>query len=418
MSSGPEDSRRLWLFALRNGLLYFLFVHAYLYLREDLSLTFLSGGFAAAAALAAVLERARLRLWVAALSFAGAAAAARAALFVVFRLQTLLAPGPETDFLYFSFDQNFLPALLPWTIVWLFNFLALRYRSFLRYEAAALGVLLLAVFWPQARYRVTLYPHPSFLAWALFGYLLLQLLVLILGRTGERSSHPLLAVPAAADGSAIAEGGPTAASSRQGRIRWRRELATLGSFAWLAVPVLLLLLLFILGRFNEGAVRLGGGLMKPTLFRFDFSQYIRLQSEIEMSDDLVLLFRKEGPAEKILLRRYILSGYDRGRGFYHAQERELDPLPVTVPDSPESYPDPAYSGRSAVVQEYYFVNFDPTSLIGMNYPVRVVPLTNWDASSFQRIYRVESRVSSAAPAELAGAEPRPLSAPALRHNTD
>jgi transglutaminase-like putative cysteine protease len=54
-----------------------------------------------------------------------------------------------------------------------------------------------------------------------------------------------------------------------------------------------------------------------------------------------------------------------------------------------------------VIQEYFFVNFDPTSLIAMNYPIRVAPLTNWDDSSFLRIYRVISRVSGARVEDLA-----------------
>ncbi|MBN1834481.1 MAG: transglutaminase domain-containing protein [Spirochaetales bacterium] len=386
-----KGSRRaLWVFLLRNALLYFLFVHAYLYLREDLSLGLLSAGFVAASALAIGLERLRLRLWVAVPAFLAVALGVRLLLFLVFRLQTLVAAGPETDFLFFRFDRSFFPALLPWTVVWLFNFLALRHPRFPPYEAGALSLLLAAVFWAQGHYRITLYPHPTPLAYALLGFVLLQLLVLILTRPqGEAVG--------------VSEG--------------RRELAALGAFAWLTVPVLLLLLLFLLGRFNEGAVRLGGGLMKPTLFRFDFSEYVRLQSEIEMSDELVLLFRKQGPAEKILLRRYILSGYEPGRGFFHVQDRELEPLPVTVPDAPESFPDPGYSARAPVSQEYFFVNFDPTSLLGMNYPLRVAPLTNWESSSFQRIYRVESRVSTASAEELGSAGGRPLSAAALRHYT-
>jgi len=389
MWRGYRVGRSLWVFLLRNALLYFLFVHAYLYLREDLSLGFLSVGFAVAAALALALERLRLRLWVALSGFLALALVFRLLLFLIFRLQTRLAPGPETDFLFFLFDRSFIPALIPWGVVWLFNFLALRHPRFVRVEAGALSLLVLAVFWAQGHYRITLYAHPTPLAYGLFGFLLLQILVLVLTRPREGE-----------------------------RVCWRRELAAMGSFAWLAVPVLLLLLLFVLGRFNEGAVRLGGGLMKPTLFRFDFSEYVRLQSEIEMSDDLVLLFRKQGPAEKILLRRFILSGYEPRRGFFHIQDRQLEALPVTVPDAPESFPDPGYAARVPVAQEYFFLNFDPTSLIGMNYPLRVVPLTNWESSSFQRIYRVESRVSAAEPGELSRSGGRPLPPAALRHYTD
>ena len=407
------DPRSVWVFLLRHALLYFLLLHAYFYVRGDLSLTFLSAGFAGAAALAVGLERLRLRLWVALPVFQAVSLGVRLLSFLVFRLRGNLAPGPDSDFLFFLFDRTFVPSLAAWTLVFLLDFLALRHRGFVRYEAAILGLLLAAVFWAQGRYRVTLHGHPTTLAYLLLAFLLVQLLVLILVRPGEQLSGGGAGGPAGSGGA----GGP-AGGEVQARLRWRRELAALGSFGWLAVPVLLLLLLFVLGRFSEGAVRVGGGLMKPTLFRFDFSEYVRLQSEIEMSDDLVLLFRKQGPAERILLRRYILSGYERTRGFFHVPDRDPEALPVTVPDAPEEFPDPGYAARSPVGQEYFFVNFDPSSLIGMNRPVRVAPLANWEASSFQRIYRVQSLVSVASAGELGRAGGRPLEARALRHHTD
>ncbi len=157
--------------------------------------------------------------------------------------------------------------------------------------------------------------------------------------------------------------------------------------------------------------------MKPTLFRFDFSELVKLESEIELSDDLVLLFRKQGPAERILLRRFILSGYDENRGFYRINKKGLEDLPVTVPDAPEEFADPGYSARLPVRQEYFFVNLDPTSLIGMNHPIQVTPLTNWEASSFLRIYQVLSRVSQAGPEELENPGSSPLSREQLRHYT-
>ena len=95
-----------------------------------------------------------------------------------------------------------------------------------------------------------------------------------------------------------------------------------------------------------------------------------------------MLFRKEGPAQRLLLRRFILSGYDPGRGFYHLRKRGIEELPVTVPDSVESFSDPGYLSRSEIKQEYFFINFDPTSLISINYPVKVIPLQNWESSSF------------------------------------
>jgi transglutaminase-like putative cysteine protease len=389
---------KLAIFLVRNLLLYFLFFHAYLYFRSDLDLVFLSVGFVVAVLLALWMDRLGLRLWAACLLFAVAVFCLRLLFFLVFRFQAAVSPGPHTDFLFFTFDKGFFPGLLPWTVVWVFNLLAFRYPEFVRWEAGFDALILLAVFWPQGDYQITLYRHPSLLSYGVLVFLLLTIVLMVLVRI------------------------------RDGSERWRATLRSAASFLWVLIPLLLIVLLFVLGRYSQGAVRLGGGLMKPTLFRFDFSQFIKLESQIEMSDDLVLLFRKQGPAERILLRRYILSGYERKRGFYHipsggrssdgrtlrsapalggkpesrtSGHRGWQDLPVTVPDSPEDFPDPGYLARQEVNQEYFFVNFDPTSLIGMNYPIRVAPLTNWDASSFLRIYRVISRVSDARLEELA-----------------
>jgi transglutaminase-like putative cysteine protease len=141
--------------------------------------------------------------------------------------------------------------------------------------------------------------------------------------------------------------------------------------------------------------------MKPTLFRFDFSPYIRLESEIRMSDEVVLLFRTEGKADNWLLKRFMLPAYDPRRGFFLEKGRGIDEYPSTVPDSPERFPDPGYRGRSDVPQEYFFLTIDPSSLIALDYPVAVSPLRNWKASSFLRVYRVLSRASrNEAPSEV------------------
>ena len=104
------------------------------------------------------------------------------------------------------------------------------------------------MFWPQGNYEITLYRHPSLLSYSIFGFLFLTTTLMVLVRVRE-----------------------------QGQVgTWKGTLRSVASFVWVLLPLLFLLLLFVLGRYNQGAVRLGGGLMKPTLFRFDFSQYIKL----------------------------------------------------------------------------------------------------------------------------------------------
>ena len=174
------------------------------------------------------------------------------------------------------------------------------------------------------------------------------------------------------------------------------------SFPAFSFIAFILLSVFLLGKYSEGSVSKGGGLMKPTLFRFDFSKYLKLESEISMQDDLVLLFRQNKPEnyllpEHLLLRRFVLSGYRKGRGFFAEPEPSGRIEPSTVPDYPVSFADPAYIDRTGVSQDFFLVNLDPEALVAMNYPVSVTPYKNWNASSFMRIYNVRSMVQSLFP---------------------
>jgi transglutaminase-like putative cysteine protease len=365
------------LFLLRNLVLYFFLVNSWLQLKEGLSIFFQCATFAVGAIAAIWMEKGRLRFIPALLLSAALPALLRAAFFLVFRLQRSLAPGPGTDFLFFLFDKDFAPGLVPYAVAWLFNFIALRRRAFAFIEVGLNSLILVLVFWTQAGYRLSLYAHPSILANALAAFVVAEIIVLMLAWSRE-------------------------AGAQGEKITWK----SFASFSWIVLPLLLLFMFFLLGKYSEGAVAAGGGLMKPTLFRFDFSPFIRLESEIRMSDEAVMLFRTEGEADRWLLKRFVLSGYDPNRGFYMERGKGIDEYPSTVPDSRTGFPDPGYLEREDVDQEYYFLTLDPSSLIAVDYPVTVVPLTNWKASSFLRVYRVTSRASrSEIPAAMTRDQP-------------
>jgi transglutaminase-like putative cysteine protease len=370
---------------LRNLVLFFLLLHAYRQFRAELSLSFLTAVFLLSLAFALLSHHAKLRFLPASVLAAALPFLIRALCFVIFYLIGRIDPAPESDFLFLNFDRDFYPALIPWTVVWLFNFLALQSPGFAVPEVLLNALLLLTVFITESGYRIKLY-HPTFFVLFLCLFVIMEAGVLMLSPAGAGSRR-----------------GTTAIGSLSGH-----NLRAL----MLLILVLLLLLsvlsVFLMSRYYEQAKKSGGGLMEPTLFRFDFSRYIKLESQIEVSDDLVMLLRKDGPADKILLRRFILSEYDQQRGFYQSRNNRFEHLPVAVSDSPEDLNDPGYRERVGVKQEYFLVNFDPTSLVGMNYPVRIVPLKNWDASSFVRIYRVNSKVSRASSEDLLGVEPPPM----------
>ena len=174
MQQKSERTRQFALFVLRNLVLYFLLVNSFLQLRGQLDPLFQSAAFLAAVLAALAMERARLRVLPALALAAAVPILVRILFFLVFRTQRAIVSAPATDFLFYYFDKDFVPALVAYGVTWLFNFLSLRLKPFLFIEAGLNGLLLVLVFWTQAGYKLTLYPHPSYFAWALAVFVILQ----------------------------------------------------------------------------------------------------------------------------------------------------------------------------------------------------------------------------------------------------
>lgn len=151
---------------------------------------------------------------------------------------------------------------------------------------------------------------------------------------------------------------------------------------------------------EEQATEQGGGLIKPNLFRFDFSQFLRLESEISLKEDLVLIVHKDPEDSHIFIRRYILSGYDTNRGFYRDSVKDEAEHPQELPPAELLLQTPQWKDRRSTEQEYFLVNFDPSAFIGMNTPRLISSLKTWDTTSFSSAYRVQSETSEAMPFEL------------------
>ena len=183
-------------------------------------------------------------------------------------------------------------------------------------------MILVGLLWGQARYRLTLYPHPSLFALSLGAFIIDEIAVLLLARAVERGTDNAPAVPM------------PALSAAPARRRRHAALRPLASFALVALPLLVVFLFLLLARYRESGTAAGGGLTKPTLFRFDFSQLVRLESEISTTDDTVLLLRVDGEADTWLLRRFVLSGYDPRQGFFIDRGRDLAEHPADDPRLP------------------------------------------------------------------------------------
>ena len=263
----------------------------------------------------------------------------------------------------------------------LFLHVALGYWLFVITAAASLGatlawlraprwrtaeplVILVAfaiVFWSQGNHAITVFPHPLYLALFATGMLFVTLLRLVLA----------------------AKGGP------------RRAVPVLA----FALPFIALLF-SVMGAFNALSVSNNGGLIQPTLFRFDFSPYLSLQNEIKLNDKLVLIVRTAEENSTTLLRRIYLSGWNPERGFFEENPPGERRQVTAVPGKPTDIPHDDFSLRSKADQEYFIVNFDPSSLIAMDYPVHITPYRIWDSASFNGAYSVTSEITGFIPFEL------------------
>ncbi|MCX7655808.1 MAG: tetratricopeptide repeat protein [Treponemataceae bacterium] len=180
---------------------------------------------------------------------------------------------------------------------------------------------------------------------------------------------------------------------------------------WGAISVAVIGILFIaalqLKPAEEGTSRQRGGLLQPDLFRFDFSQILKLESEIQLKDDLVLIVHKDDPFDDhIFLRRFILSGYNPKNGFFRDPQRDDPEHPQQLPGEELLLPAKEYANRKKLSQEYFIINFDPHAFIGMNQPTRITLLKSWNASSFNSAYRVVSDVSEVLSYELSAVDER------------
>ena len=285
------------------------------------------------------------------------------------------------DSLLLNLDRNNFVSLLPFYWAAATSWFSIRSRTFLRAAVIADVVLLLVVFSIARTANIPMYRWPIVMIALFAGIVFAQALALLFSP-------------------------PPATRLRKGEA---------------AAAVAAILALIIIGGIlflkplRERAVEKGGGLLEPKLFSFDFSQFLRLDSEISMNDDLILIVKKDSDDDHILLRRSVLSGYSRKQGFYRIEELDERTHPQRLPERPlilaerpiksprtDTAPEsaPAVKAVRPVSQEYFLVNFDAAAFIGMNEPVSVTPYESWDASSFSSAYAVESMASEAGFPEL------------------
>lgn len=373
----PGFSRAI-LYILRTAVLLFVLWNAWRYTDQLVPAGYFLAVFALSQIVGYVMYKTPLRWYILVLILLVLPWLARFVLFGFFTGIGSVVPGTASDLLFLQFDMGFFPMLIPFYVVTAMTWQFLTRRWFVLFEAAFSGLLVLAVFWPQAEYEISLFGHISVYAIAVTVLILMVLILLVFNHIS---------------------------SNRQSK-KTSREVPQYIFTAVLLVPLLILLFFWAYNSYSEGAMSsTGAGLMKPTMFQFDFSDYIRLEDEIKLNDELVLLFQKEGPGEDFLLRRFVFSGYKPGSGFFANPNASTEEAVSTVPGKPASIPSEEYEGRVEEKQRIFLVNFDSASLLGLNYPVNIIPHRNWDKSSFVRIYTVLSKIN-ADPGYMFELEPR------------
>lgn len=348
--------RQAGLLFLRLSASALLFILLYAHLADIVSPFFAAVLFLVTAILSHGLAAAGLRP-AAAVIITGAA-------FFLFRVLLIavtgiIPGGSVVDFLSFRFDSGLFPLSPAAAVLFVVWFLVKKRPSLVPYEILLNTFLLFLLLWNQANYSLTLFSHPGRLAAFSACFILIEIAVLLLYSLGRLPDY-------------------------------KRRLLSAVRFAVLIIPLFFILMLAVFGLYSEGASKDGGGLMQPTLFRFDFSDYIKLETEISMDNDLVLLFRNYGYLNSVYLRRFYLSGYKPERGFFMQDGPGERPQQLNIPEETTVLDVERFPERVRTEQEYFIVNFDPSSLIAVNYPVEISPLTNWSNSSFLRNYRAVS----------------------------
>jgi tetratricopeptide (TPR) repeat protein len=283
------------------------------------------------------------------------------------------------DSLLLNLDRNSFVSLLPFYWAAFASYFSARSRRFLRADIIAADALLLALYSIVHASDLPAYRWPA-LAIAVFSAVLfLQILAFLFSLPPEYKLQKREGIPGAA----------------------ALFLLTLIGGALLIRPS------------QEEAVDKGGGLLAPNMFRFDFSQVLRLESEISMNDDLVFIVRKDPEDYHLYLRRYVLSGYNPKQGFYRHETIDEAAQPQRLPDRRVELEAEPVENFRLTDQEYYLVNFDSAALIALKEPVEIVPFESWDASSFSSAYAVRSQAGEVFHMELADVDPGELSGEAL-----
>ncbi len=227
----------------------------------------------------------------------------------------------------------------------------LKKETYRRFESLLFFTLFSLLFWTQANYFISVFEHPIYAVIFSIIFLVSELTRLFL------------------------------------TFHFDKKQAV---FFIIFLPALFFILFLFLKNYNEHSVANHGGLLQPTVFQFDFSDYLKLQTEIKISDDLVMVTHFNNEFSHNMLRRFYLSGWDPVKGFYEKPAPDEKTQVSVLPKTKKEIPHKDFALRTTVEQEYFFVNLSSSSFIAMDYPTEVIPYTIWDSKKFNGGYKVSS----------------------------
>ncbi|MFQ3619977.1 MAG: transglutaminase domain-containing protein [Spirochaetales bacterium] len=296
------------------------------------------------------------------------------------------------DSLLLGWDQSFHFMIIPLELLFLFTLLYFRIPAFATLESALRGLALGALFFTEGFFRFNLYTHP-----------LPEALSILIFLTGEILFLALTA---------------SAGASQSKKSQFKGTIFRLKLFRTSSALACILFALYLgYEWYLSQSTGARGGLLKAELFRFDFTPYLTLETEIRQSKDLVLLYKRSEPLDRYLLKRYLLEGYTPEKGFFIDPQSPEKTYIKNLPAAAQNYPIREQKGRRFVEQEIYLVNLDSDALISLDYPIRILPLKSRLSPAFSRVYRVDALALDIFALELSEAENHGMDAKTLAYYT-
>jgi len=408
-------------FSLRNLLWLYLFYHGYLHFREFLPPSAIVILWAGSLGSGLLFDRLSERLFPTRLipPLLGVSAAP-ILLYYLCKGVLLWGGWGSSDVVWdralLSLDRIFFFMILPVEFLSVSTVLFLRVPVLRGLETALRGTILGALFFTEGYFRLRLYPHPLPFAISVSAFLLGELVLLILTAEEDRTSEEVSATKGEDAGKKPSLLSPTPPGDKVGKVPPKAFLVIRKGIPLIFVLSLVLYLSY--DRYTASSLQARGGLLKAELFRFDFTHYLTLETEIRQTKDLVLLYRRSEPIDRYLLKRYLLEGYVPGRGFYKDSHSPDPTVSETVPPYPLSFPLRETKGRKPITQWLYLLNLDPSALLSLDYPIRLTPYRNWPQSSFSRVYEAEAMALTILPLELSEVKGPGMDARTLAYYTE